>query len=136
MFFKHSLLPSNLQYRTDIDKIFENLFSDKSEGYPVSDIYVQGDKTYIELAVTGFSPEELEIFVEDKTLVIKGEKSQSEENTKDYIIRKIAKRNFVKKYSLLQCIDNFNAELKNGILKIELIKCLDSETKLKIDIKS
>lgn len=120
MFTTYSLMPSTN------DRIFHNIFDEwfkdeKSEKYPVSNIYTIGPKTIIEIATTGFSEDEINVSVDKDKLTITAESTKSEDAEAQYIVRRIAKRNFVKEYTLLKKVDSINATMKNGILSIELI---------------
>ena len=72
----------------------------------------------ITLAVAGFRLDELEVSVEDGQLIVRGK--QEEEDSKDYLHRGIAARQFKRLFALANGVDVRKAELHNGLLAIEL----------------
>jgi len=70
--------------------------------------------------VAGFRPDELEVSVEDGELTIRGK--QSEEAAKDYIHRGIAARHFQRTFVLAEGMQVLGADLKNGLLSIDLAR--------------
>lgn len=99
------------------------LRSDKSSlGYPPYDIETTGENRYaITLAVAGFEDAELDIQVEKGELRVRGQKA-NEGDEKSYLYRGIANRTFERKFNLADFIEVDGAELKNGLLTINLVK--------------
>ena len=99
------------------------LRSDKASlGYPPYDIETTGENRYaITLAVAGFDESELDIQVEKGELRVRGQKA-SEGEEKSYLYRGIANRTFERKFNLADYIEVDGAELKNGLLTINLVK--------------
>jgi HSP20 family molecular chaperone IbpA len=96
-----------------------------ADGYPPYNIerIARGgnkpERLRIILAVAGFAPEELEVSVEDKELVIRG--SQAEDNKgREFLHRGIAARQFQRTFVLADGMEVTGAELKDGLLSIEL----------------
>jgi HSP20 family molecular chaperone IbpA len=89
-------------------------------GYPPYNIeLLANDETLrITLAVAGFRPEELEVSVEDGALVVSGR--QRDDDTKDYLHRGIAARQFKRSFALATGVEVRKAELNNGLLAVEL----------------
>jgi molecular chaperone IbpA len=87
--------------------------------FPPHNIVKIDDNRYVvELAVAGFGKEDIDIELNDGTLVIRGEKKNKEEVT--YLYRGIATRTFTKSIRLNDTIQVRGAEFKDGILKIGL----------------
>ncbi len=88
-------------------------------GYPPYNIeLLANDETLrITLAVAGFKPEELEVSVEDGALVVSG---RQRDETKDYLHRGVAARQFKRSFALATGVEVCKAELNNGLLAIEL----------------
>ena len=74
----------------------------------------------ITLAVAGFAKEELSVTEEDHQLVIRGVKT--EENSKTFLHRGIAARQFLRSFVLADGIEVSSAALENGLLKIDLAR--------------
>jgi len=108
------------------DRLFDMLenssFGNGGENYPPFDLIKLGDNDYrIELAVAGFKPDEIDITSQQNQLIVSGRKSEeSEEKGSDYIYRGIANRSFERRFALADHIQVRGADLKDGLLAIEL----------------
>lgn len=91
-------------------------------GFPPYDIEATGEDRYtITLAVAGFEKNELEIQVENGVLSVSGKKADNDDE-KSYLYRGIANRSFERKFNLADHIEVSDADLKNGLLTISLVK--------------
>ena len=72
----------------------------------------------ITLAVAGFSEADLDVATEESTLVIRGR--QADEGDREYLHRGIAARQFQRSFVLADGMRVLGAELKNGLLSIDL----------------
>ncbi len=88
------------------------------EGGADSDV---GDLIRITLAVAGFLPENLEVTVEENQLLIRGRQSDDDAE-REYLHRGIAARQFQKCFLLADGMRVIGAQLKNGLLLIDLAK--------------
>ena len=86
----------------------------------------------ITLAVAGFSADELEVALEDGDLTIRGK--QRDEQSKDYLHRGIAARQFKRMFRLASGVEVRKAELDNGLLAIELVRPRTEKRVLKVGI--
>ncbi|WP_111638669.1 Hsp20 family protein [Marinomonas shanghaiensis] len=92
-----------------------------SAGYPPYNIEVVDDNRYaISLALAGFDESDLDIKVEKNVLTIRGDKADSGEHR--YLHQGIANRSFERKFNLADYVEVTDAELKNGLLTISLVK--------------
>lgn len=108
----------------NFDIFFEDMVSGAA-GYPVYNIYTKGEKSYIELACTGFSKKDLDVYIEDGLLIIEGtlsEKQNAEEKKKKYFYKKFPIKNFKRKFKIAPDLEVKDIEYKNGFLLVELIK--------------
>jgi HSP20 family molecular chaperone IbpA len=111
-----------------------------NDGYPPYNIErVLPDQTRnlperlrITLAVAGFGEDELEIIRDESQLVIKGR--QSDQAPRDYLHRGIAARQFQRMFLLAEGMEVLGANLKNGLLSIDLIRPEVSRIVKKINI--
>ena len=92
------------------------------ENYPPFDLIKEGENEYrIELAVAGFKPDELDITAQQNVLIVSGRKVEETEDKKpDYIYRGIANRSFERRFALADHIQVRGADMKDGLLSIEL----------------
>lgn len=92
-------------------------------GYPPYNIEVIDDNKYeISLAVSGFSENDLDIQVEKKVLTVRGNKIEEETDERNYLHKGIASRAFERKFNLADYVAITNANLKDGLLTISLVK--------------
>jgi len=108
---------------------FENFIRDVesilNETKPVNNfpphniIKIDENKYAVELAVAGFSKDEIDIQVQENTLTIKGEKIEGTPNL-EYLHRGIGTRSFTKSITIADTIEVKGAEYKDGILRIGL----------------
>ena len=94
-----------------------------SDGYPPYNIerLVDADGTekfFISIAVAGFSLAELDVVAEDNQLVVRGR--QKEDPERQYLHRGIAARQFQRCFVLADGMRVIGAELKNGLLSVDL----------------
>ena len=89
-----------------------------NDHYPPHNILKTGETDYlIELAVAGFSREELSIEVKDRTLTIIGEHVSK---GREYIHRGISTKKFKRTFRLSEHVQVHGADLKDGVLSVEL----------------
>jgi HSP20 family molecular chaperone IbpA len=86
----------------------------------------------VTLAVAGFSADELEVSIEDGDLTIRGR--QREEQSKDYLHRGIAARQFKRTFQLASGVEVRKAELDSGLLAIELVRPRKERRVLRVGI--
>lgn len=108
-----------------------------SSGYPPYNLEQDGDRYRLELAVAGFSRDELEInLTPDGVLSVRGSK-QGDRQEKTWIHRGIAARNFERHFTLADHIKVVDAKLENGLLSIELVREVPEPSKgVSIPIKT
>jgi molecular chaperone IbpA len=123
------------------DMLENNTMGGNGENYPPFDLIKLGDNQYrIELAVAGFKSDEIDITAQQNVLVVTGRKSEESEGGNspggsDYIYRGIANRSFERRFALADHIQVRGADLKDGLLAIELVREIPEAMKpRKIDI--
>ena len=119
-------------YAVGYDKMFDNLSryvdnSVTSTGFPPYNIRKEGDYHYvIEMALAGFSKEDIEIEVADGTLSVRSDKK---DDASDNLYRGISFRKFNRKFTLSDDIVVNDAALDNGMLTINLERVVPEEKK-------
>jgi HSP20 family molecular chaperone IbpA len=95
-----------------------------ADGYPPYNIErvrcAEGgvDRLRITLAVAGFADSELDVSTEENQLVVRGR--QTDDTEREYLHRGIAARQFQRAFVLADGMRVTGAELKNGLLAIDL----------------
>lgn len=107
------------------DRIFDNFesrFANQiSNNYPPYNVIRHNENSYgIVVAVAGFDKNEITVEVDQDQLVIRGEKASQEESSFDYLHRGLALRNFERRFTIAEHVEVLKAEIKNGLLTIEL----------------
>ena len=117
---------------------FEKMFDDDvfrvpQVNYPPYNIVKTGTYTYnIEVALAGYSKKDISVEYADGTLTIKSIKEEKSDDKKDGVIHKgIAKRYFSKSFTIADDVKIEDAELKDGLLKIYLMKIVPEDKKPK-----
>jgi len=95
---------------------------------PYNLIKVDDDSFVVELALAGFTKTDIDISVSDGKLIVKGE-TKAEDNDSKFIHRGIASRKFTREWALGEYMEVKAAELKDGMLKIEIERILPEEKK-------
>jgi HSP20 family molecular chaperone IbpA len=122
----------------DIERLLDRLAKSGGDGYPPYNIERlpaangKGETIRIILAVAGVSRDQLEIVIEDKQLIVRGK--QSEDKSRTYLHRGIAARQFQRAFVLADGITVAGAELKNGLLSIDLLRPEPERLVRKIEI--
>ena len=111
-FFRHSI---------GFDRMFSHL--ERMRGvlptYPPHDLLKTDAGYQIEMAIAGFSKDDLTIELKDDILAIKGE-LKNEDKHPEYLHKGIAERKFVKNFSLCEHADVSDITLRDGVLMIQI----------------
>ncbi len=86
----------------------------------------------ITVAVAGFGHDELEVVVEENELIIRGR--QADDGEREYLHRGIAARQFQKTFVLAEGIEVLGADLKDGLLSIDLARPETQRVQRRIEI--
>ena len=78
------------------------------------------ERLRITLAVAGFTRDQLDVTVEESQLLIRGR--QQEDKARQYLHRGIAARQFQRTFVLADGMEVLGADLKNGLLSIDLVR--------------
>ena len=105
------------------DRLFDMLENSNfaGENYPPFDLIKLDDNRYrIEVAVAGFGKDDIEITSQQNQLLIRGQKG--DEDGSNYVHRGIANRSFERRFALADHIQVRGADLRDGMLAIELVR--------------
>jgi HSP20 family molecular chaperone IbpA len=124
----------------DIERALERVSRGASDGYPPYNIERiaanNGElpRIRIVLAVAGFSRDEIDISVDDSELTIVGK--QADDGDRDYLHRGIAARQFKRTFVLADGMDVVGADLRDGLLAIDLVRPEPDRKVRKIEISA
>jgi HSP20 family molecular chaperone IbpA len=103
------------------ERAFDRVSKVSSDGYPPYNIEQVGENELrITLAVAGFTMNDLKLTIEDNQLVVRGR--QTDDDSRVYLHRGIAARQFQRSYVLAEGIEVRGAWLNNGLLHIDLMR--------------
>jgi HSP20 family molecular chaperone IbpA len=124
----------------DIERALDRVQKAANDGYPpynierISGSTPHGDVIRITLAVAGFTRDQLDVSVEENQLVIRGR--QSDDKSRQYLHRGIASRQFQRTFVLAEGIEILGADLKDGLLAIDLVRPQPERIVRKIEISA
>jgi molecular chaperone IbpA len=118
------------------DRIFDDMerrFANQiSSNYPPFNIAKIAENLYdIAIAVTGFEKDEIAVTVEANELTVKGERKNNDPEP-EYLHRGLALRDFEKTFTLAEHMKVRKAEIKNGILLIQIERESPEELKPRV----
>jgi len=122
----------------DIERALDRVSWTTSDGYPPYNIErlarseAEPERLRITLAVAGFTRDQLDITVEENQLVIRGR--QVDDKERQYLHRGIAARQFQRTFLLADGMQVLGADLKNGLLSVDLARPEPERIIRKIDI--
>ena len=101
-----------------------------SQSYPPYDLLKLDEDTYrLSLAIAGFTKEDISVSVDNGTLIIKGEIVEVADA--EIVHKGIASRKFVRSFALGEYMEVSGAELKDGMLHINVDRIVPEEKKPK-----
>jgi HSP20 family molecular chaperone IbpA len=109
----------------EIERVLDRVVKG-ADGYPPYNIerlardQCAPERLRITLAVAGFTRDQLEVTTEENQLVIRGR--QQDDKTRQYIHRGIAARQFQRTFVLADGMEVQGADLRNGLLSIDLAR--------------
>ena len=115
------------------ERMFDDDFRFPTVNYPPYNIVKTGTYTYnIEVALAGYNKKDISVEYADGVLNIKSIKEAKAEDKKGVIHKGIAKRYFSKSFTIADDVKIEGAELKDGLLKVYLMKIVPETKKPKI----
>lgn len=108
---------------------FENRFQHSTTNYPPYNVIKTDENSFeVEVAVAGFDREDITIEVDQDQLRIRGQRKQVEDS-REYLHRGLAARDFERAFTLADHIIVGDAELTNGILRVKLTRVIPEALK-------
>lgn len=122
----------------EIEQALDRVSKAASDGYPPYNIErvarAEGvpERLRITLAVAGFTPDQLDVRVEENQLVIRGR--QQDDKSRAFVHRGIAARQFQRTFLLADGMRVLGADLSNGLLSVDLVRPEPDRIVRKIEI--
>ncbi len=113
---------------------FDRLLADRvvgnNQSYPPYNIIKKDENSYeIEVAVAGFTLEEIDVEVNQNLLTIKGDRQREENEEWEYLHRGLAFRSFEKTLTLAEHMIVGDAFIKDGLLRIAISRIVPEALK-------
>ena len=133
-----TLDPSRINtYSIGFDRMFDSLMGQNhyptTSNYPPYNIVKHSDDKYtIEIAVAGFSKDDIAVETKENTLTVQSKDSgvdKTEVDTTEYLHRGISARSFKKAFTIADDVVVNGADMKDGLLFIDLERIIPEEKK-------
>lgn len=128
-----SLSRALIGFDTMFDQMERRFANQVSNNYPPFNILKWNEDQYeIQIAITGFEKDEIKVEVEQNQLNVYGESKELSLGDAMYIHRGLATRNFERSFTLAEHMEVKSAEIKNGMLRIQIFRNVPESAKPKI----
>jgi molecular chaperone IbpA len=122
--------PFFIGFNKEIDRLTNVHQTATRQTYPPYDVLKLDEDTYqVSIAVAGFTKNDIDISVEDNTLIVKGD--IVEVTDVEYLHKGIASRKFTRTFALGEYMEVASAEIKDGMLNIRVDRIVPEEKKPK-----
>jgi molecular chaperone IbpA len=102
-------------------------FPRQNSGFPFYNVVKIDEDTFgIEIAVAGFSEDDIEISEHNSSLVVSGKQG---DDSREYLHKGISAKSFARTFALAEHVHVTSARLKNGMLQIALKREIPEEKK-------
>ena len=130
-----AIFDASQRFSVGFDDLFYRLHSygvgSPGGQYPPYNIVKESNvKWRIELALAGWSPEDIEVSTETNVLLIKSKSKDTD--TSEYVHRGVATRSFVRGFNLADDVEVGTVSFTNGMLVVDLQKIIPDHQKLKV----
>jgi molecular chaperone IbpA len=113
---------------------FEHRFANQiNNNYPPYNIIKKDENNYeLEVAVTGFAPEEVTVEIDQNQLIVKGERKREDDADTQYLHRGLATRDFNRVWTLAEHMEVDTGTIKSGVLRIALERVVPEALKPRV----
>jgi len=118
-----------------VERLLDRVQKTQADGYPPYNIEQIGEtRLRISLAVAGFREDDLAVSVEDNQLVIRGRQASDDDESRVFLHRGIAARQFQRAFVLAEGMEILGAHLENGLLHVDLDRPIPESRVRRINI--
>ena len=122
--------PFFIGFNRELERLSNVQLASRQTSYPPYDLIKLDEDTYkLSLAVAGFSKDDINVSVDNQTLVIVGE--IKEVYDAEVLHKGIAGRKFTRTFALGEYMEVTGAELKDGMLNIDIDRIVPEDKKPK-----
>ena len=123
--------PFFIGFNREMERLSNVQLASRQTNYPPYDLLKLDEDTYLlSLAVAGFSKNDIDVSVDNETLIIKGE--ITEITDAEVVHKGIAARKFTRTFALGEYMEVTGAEIKDGMLHINIDRVIPEEKKPKL----
>ena len=124
-------LMERLQRNTiGMDNYFDRIFSYEAQSYPPYNlVQVNEDESRLELALAGFTKDEVKVYTERGSLVVEGNRKSDDD--RNYVHRGLAQRSFTRKWNVSEDTEVSSVTFENGLLVVVLSRVVPESRKKK-----
>ncbi len=110
---------------------FEQRFANQiNNNYPPYNVIKKDENNYeLEVAVTGFAPDEVTVEIDQNQLIVKGERNGSDHDDIQFLHRGLAARDFTRTWTLAEHMEVDAGTIKNGVLRIAIKRVIPESLK-------
>ena len=125
--------PFFIGFNREMERLSNVQLASRQVSYPPYDLVkIDDDSFKLSLAVAGFSKDTLSVTVDNSTLIIKGDNNiDSEEDNSEVLHKGIASRKFTRTFALGEYMEITGAEIKDGMLHIDIERIVPEDKKPK-----
>ena len=120
-----------LGFETLVDRL-ERISNESQSGYPPYNIFKDGLKFKIEIALAGIDKKDVDIELCDWVLTIKHDGPKEDDSAEEALHKGIAKRAFKLKFTLAEDLEVLGAAIKNGLLTVNLERVVPDHKKPRV----
>ena len=120
-----------LGFETLVDRL-ERISNESQSGYPPYNIFKDGLKFKIEIALAGIDKKDVDIELCDGVLTIKHDGPKEDNSAEEALHKGIAKRAFKLKFTLAENLEVLGAAIKNGLLTVNLERVVPDHKKPRV----
>ena len=122
--------PFFIGFNREMERLANVQLASRQTNYPPYDLVKVNEDTFkLSLAIAGFAKSDIDVSVDNGTLIIKGETEDSAEA--EVVHKGIAARKFTRTFALGEYMEVIGAEMKDGMLHIDIERIVPEEKKPK-----